>query len=79
MRNLYEAKNLALKTKFIMQDRGRYEPPRRNYGWGALRALVERGATSREPQLRYDKFREEKAEDKQKVNEVKEAPKPVNP
>ena len=35
--------------------------------------------TSREPQMRYDKFREENAAGKQKVNEVKEAPKPANP
>ena len=35
--------------------------------------------TSREPQLRYDKFREEKAAGQQKVNEVKKTPKPANP
>ena len=29
--------------------------------------------------MRYDKFREEKAASKQKVSEVKEAPKPTNP
>ena len=61
----------------MLQDRGRYEPPRRNYE--ASRAPVERGVTSREPQLRYDKFREEKAIGKQNMNEVKEAPKPTNP
>ena len=33
----------------------------------------------REPQPRYDRFREEKATGKQKVAEVKEAPKPANP
>ena len=44
-----------------------------------MRAQVERGVTSRELQMRYDKFREEKAVGKKKVNEVKEAPKPVNP
>ena len=79
MRNLHEAKNLALKAKFMMQDRGRCEPPRRNYGGKALRAPVERGVTSREPQMMYDKFKEEKEAGKQKVTEVKEAPKLANP
>ena len=74
MRNLHEAKNLALKAEFMMQDRGSYEPPRRNCGGEASRTPVERKVTSREPQMRYDKFREEKAAGKQKVNEVKEAP-----
>ena len=63
----------------MLLDRGRYEPPRRNYSSETLRALVEKGVTSREPQLRYDKFREEKAVGKQKVSEAKEAPKPANP
>ena len=49
MRNLYEAKNLALKAEFMLQDRGRYESPRRNYGGEALRAPVEKGVTSRKP------------------------------
>ena len=31
MQNLHEAKNMALKTEFMMQDRGRYEPVRRNF------------------------------------------------
>ena len=79
MRNLHEANNLALKVEFMMPDKGRYEPPRRNYGGETSRAPVERGVTSQEPQLRYDKFREEKVAGKQKVNEVKEAPKPTNP
>ena len=61
MRNLHEAKNLALKAKFMMQDRWRYETPKRNYGGEASRAPVERGVTSQEPQMRYDKFKEEKA------------------
>ena len=78
MRNLHEAKNLALKAKFMLQDRGRYEPPRRNYSGEASRALVERAVTNSEPKLRYDKFRKEKAAGKQKMNEVKEPPKPIN-
>ena len=46
MRNLHEAKNLALKAEFMLQDRGRYEPPRRNYSGKASRAPVERGVTN---------------------------------
>ena len=79
MRNLHEAKNLALKTEFMLQDRGRYETPRKNYGGGVSRTPVERGVTNQKPQMRYDKFREEKATGKQKVSEVKEALKPSNP
>ena len=79
MRNLHEAKNLALKAEFILQDRGKCETPRRNYGGKASRASMEKGVTNWEPQMRYDKFREEKAADKQKVSEVQEASKPANP
>ena len=79
MRNLHEAKNLALKAEFMLQDKGRYKAPRRNYGGEVLRAPVEKGVTNREPQMRYDKFREEKEAGKQKVSEVKEALKPANP
>ena len=79
LRNLHEAKNLALKVEFMLQDRGRYEPPRRKYSGEASRAPVERWVMSLEPQLMYDKFREEKTAGKQKVNEVKEAPKPADP
>ena len=61
MKNLHEAKNLALKAEFMFQDRERYQPPRRNYGGEASRAPIEKGVTSREPQMRYDKFREDKA------------------
>ena len=32
MRNLHEAKNLALKAEFMMQDRERYESSKRNFG-----------------------------------------------
>ena len=62
IRNLHEAKNLALKVEFMLQDRGRYETPKRNYGGDASRAWMERGVTNREPQMRYEKFREEKRE-----------------
>ena len=63
----------------MLQDRGRYEPPKRNYNSEDSRSPVEKGMTIREPQPRYDRFREEKAASKQKVTEVKEAPKPANP
>ena len=49
MRNLHEANNLALKAEFMLQNRGRYEPPRRNYGGEASRVPVKRGVTSSEP------------------------------
>ena len=31
MRNLHEAKNMALKAEFMMQDQGRYESAGRNF------------------------------------------------
>ena len=79
MKNLHNANNLALKAEFVLQDRWKYEPPRRNYSSENSRAPVEKGVTSREPQLRYDRCRKEKATSKQKVTEAKEAPKPANP
>ena len=78
MRNLHEAKNLALKAEFMLQDKGRYKSPRRNYCGVALRAPIENEVRSWEPQMRYDKFREDKAASKQKVTEVKEAPNNAN-
>ena len=38
MRNLHEAKNMALKAEFMMQDRGRYELLRRNFSGENSRA-----------------------------------------
>ena len=32
LQNLYEAKNMALKVEFMLQERGRYDSSRRNYG-----------------------------------------------
>ena len=43
MRNLYEAKNMALKVEFMLQHRGRYEPPKRNYSSKNSRAPIEKG------------------------------------
>ena len=48
MRNLHKAKNMSLKAKFMLQDRGRYEPPRRNYSSKNSRAPVEKRVTIRE-------------------------------
>ena len=79
MRNLHEAKNMALKAKFILQDRGRYEPSKRNFGGENSRAPVDKGVTVQEVQPRNDRFREEKATGKQKVVETKEVPKATNP
>ena len=45
MRNLHEAKNMALKAEFMLQDRGRYEPSRRNFGGENSRAPVDKGVT----------------------------------
>ena len=45
MQNLHEAKNMALKAEFIMQDRGRYEPVRRNFSGENSRALGDNEVT----------------------------------
>ena len=79
MRNLHEVKNTALKAEFMLQDRGRYEPPRRNYDSENSSVLVDKRVTIRDAQPRYDQFKEEKTVGKQKMVEAKEAPKPTNP
>ena len=79
MQNLHEAKNMALKARFMLQDRERYEPPMRNFGSENSRALVDNRVTVRKVKPHYDQFREEKAVRKQKVVEAKETPKPTNP
>ena len=61
MRNLHEAKNMALRVEFMIQDHGRFDSSRRNYGGDNPRAPVERGVTIRESQPHNDRFREEKA------------------
>ena len=70
---------MALKVEFMLQDRERYEPRRRNFGGENSRAPADNRVTVRDAQLRYDQFREEKAVRKQKVIEAKETPKPANP
>ena len=79
MQNLHEAKNMALKAEFMLQDRRKYEPPRRNFGSDNTRAPVDKGSTVREVQPQYDRFREEKAARKQKVIEAKKALKAAKP
>ena len=79
MRNLHEAKNLALKAEFIMQDWGRYESSRRSFDVENSQAPVEKRVTIREPQASSDQYKEDKAAKIQKVMETKEAPKAANP
>ena len=50
MQNVYEAKIMGLKAEFMLQDKGRYEPPRRNFGGENSRAPVNKGVTVREVQ-----------------------------
>ena len=40
MRDLHEAKNMALKAKLMIQDRRRIESPRRNYGSYIYEVLI---------------------------------------
>ena len=47
MQNLHEAKNMALKAEFILQDRGRYESSWRNFGGENSKALMDKGVTVR--------------------------------
>ena len=42
---MYEAKNMALKVEFMMQDRGRFESARRNLSGENSRAPVENKVT----------------------------------
>ena len=79
MQNLHEAKNMALMAEFILQDRGRYESSRRNYGGVNSRAPIDKGVTVREVQPCNDRFKEDKAAGKQKVVDTKEALKAANP
>ena len=58
MRNLYEAQNMASKVEFMMQDRGRYESARRNYGDDNPRAPVDNTVTVQEMQPRNKRFQE---------------------
>ena len=54
MQNLHEAKNMALKVHFMLQDRGKYKHPRRTFGSENSRASVDKGVTIREAQPWYD-------------------------
>ena len=79
VRNLHEAKNMALKAEFMMQDLGRYEHVRRNVGGENSRTTGDDEVTVPEVQPRSDRYKEEKATRKQKVVEAKETPKVANP
>ena len=79
MRNLHEAKNMALKAKFMLQDRGRYNSSRRNYGGENSKAPVDKEVAFRETQPRNDRFKEDKTVGKQKLADTKEALKAANP
>ena len=48
-RNLHEAKNMILRAEFMLQDRGRYESSRRNYGGKNPRVPIDKGMTVKEP------------------------------
>ena len=50
-----------IRVEFMIQDRGRFDSSRRNYGGENPRAIVEKGVTIQELQPRNDRFREEKA------------------
>ena len=61
MRNLHEAKNMALKAEYMMQDQGRYEPVRRTFNGENSRAPDDTEVTIPEIQPLKDRYREEKA------------------
>ena len=61
MRNLYEAKNMALRAEFVIRDRRRFESLRRNYGSDNSGAPVDEGLTVQELQPLKDQYREKKA------------------
>ena len=48
MRDLHEAKNMALKAEFMMQDRRRIESPRKHYGSDISEAPIDDGLTAQE-------------------------------
>ena len=61
VRNLHEAKNMALKAEYMMQDHGRYEPIRRNASEENSRATGDNEVTIPEVHSRSDRYKEEKA------------------
>ena len=79
MRNLHEAKNMALKVEFMMQDWDRYEPVRRNFSGENSKVPGDSEVTVLEVQPHSDRFREEKAAGKKKVVENNGTPKTTNP
>ena len=61
MRNMHEAKNMALKAEFMMQDRGRYESVMRNFSGENFKAPMENKVTISEIQPCKERFRKDKA------------------
>ena len=74
MQDLHEAKNMALKDEFMMQDQRRTESPRRNYGSDISRGPIDEGLIAQEQQPKIDHLGKEKAVGKQKVVDNKETP-----
>ena len=62
----------------MLQDRGRYEPSRRNYGSDNSRAPIDNEVVVHEMQLCSDRLNEDKAAGKQKAVDTKEVPKATN-
>ena len=60
IRDLLEAKNMALKAEFMMQDRRRIESFIRNYESDISEAQVVEELTDQEQQPLKDRLREEK-------------------
>ena len=78
VRDLHEAKSMALKVEFKMQDRRRVESPRINYRSDTSIVPVDKRLTVQELQPLKDCFREEKAARKQKVVDNRETLKATN-
>ena len=79
MRSLHEAKNMALRAEFMLQNWEKYESSRRNYGSDNSRALVDNEVVVQEMQPHNDRLNEDKTTRKQKVVDTKEVPKAANP
>ena len=45
IRNLHEAKNMALRAEFVIQDQRRFDSPKRNYGSDNSGAPIDEGLT----------------------------------
>ena len=54
LQNLHEAKNMALMAEFMLQEKGRYDSSRRNYGGENSRAPIDKRMVVQESQSRND-------------------------